>query len=623
MKLQQILSGLNLLEKTKFINCLDKLCFAKETDDIALSKVVENLNGKMKYASGSEIDEIFHAVSKQFKAYVKEQLSLSEASVKLLVNIITRDGNAVARRSWIEKLYTDECKSLDTLLSDIQKEIKESGNCDFDRPHRLSIFNNCLEVAYKNDLKIKRQENISDDERSVLNQLAKDLKITNDEFSAIEHMYDPIKADKSTIEDSLNTLRDMGLIFIKKKDEVFIADEIIRIINKINKKEVSDKYFLRILRTLSDAELSSILKTHGKRIRGVSRIEKIKTIIHSGISIREILQNEIFDETESLNNRKDRIKTMMSDLNIETDKLGTTLEERVSILIDSLNSATEREFNAISATSYKDMYSTLEVNFNKITGGENKESFAARIKREFELEPAEEISTERLRALSITPHDILYLLSNDEIKVLRDAMDLPKRGDPRLNILNAFANANDKLIEEYIALSRRDLPALRQASIDINEADIGAKFEEVTKTIFEEMGLDVEEDIRKAVNTSKDKADIIISISDDDIIVGEAKTCKNGDFAKYSTTSRQVKAYVRRCESQGKRVAQTLIIAPSFSDDFIESAEMDTEINISLLTAEGLKKIYDAYRSKRRPNFSAKLLTKGGLLKAELIAKNI
>ena len=117
-------------------------------------------------------------------------------------------------------------------------------------------------------------------------------------------------------------------------------------------------------------------------------------------------------------------------------------------------------------------------------------------------------------------------------------MDLPKRGDPRLNILNAFANANDKLIEEYIALSRRDLPALRQASIDINEADIGAKFEEVTKTIFEEMGLDVEEDIRKAVNTSKDKADIIISISDDDIIVGEAKTCKNGDFAKYSTTSR-------------------------------------------------------------------------------------
>ena len=66
-----------------------------------------------------------------------------------------------------------------------------------------------------------------------------------------------------------------------------------------------------------------------------------------------------------------------------------------------------------------------------------------------------------------------------------------------------------------------------------------------------------------------------------------------------------------------------LIIAPSFSDDFIESAEMDTEVNISLLEASGLKLILDAYKSRRNPKFSPKLFTKGGLLKAELIAKNI
>lgn len=55
----------------------------------------------------------------------------------------------------------------------------------------------------------------------------------------------------------------------------------------------------------------------------------------------------------------------------------------------------------------------------------------------------------------------------------------------------------------------------------------------------------------------------------------------------------------------------------------VESAKMETEVNISLLTAEGLKQIHDAYKAKRRPNFSARLLTKGGLLKAELIAKSI
>lgn len=98
---------------------------------------------------------------------------------------------------------------------------------------------------------------------------------------------------------------------------------------------------------------------------------------------------------------------------------------------------------------------------------------------------------------------------------------------------------------------------------------------------------------------------------------------QNGDFAKYSTTSRQVKAYVNRCEQAGKRVAQVLIVAPTFSEDFVESAEMDTEVNISLLEAEGLKRILDAYKARRNPKFSAKLFIKGGLLKADLIAKNI
>jgi len=50
---------------------------------------------------------------------------------------------------------------------------------------------------------------------------------------------------------------------------------------------------------------------------------------------------------------------------------------------------------------------------------------------------------------------------------------------------------------------------------------------------------------------------------------------------------------------------------------------MDTEVNISLLEAAGLKKILEAYKSRRNPKFSAKLFTKGGLLKADLIAKNI
>lgn len=310
-------------------------------------------------------------------------------------------------------------------------------------------------------------------------------------------------------------------------------------------------------------------------------------------------------------------------MDIDADKIGFTLDERIDVILESLNTAADSEFDAISATGYKEMFDALIQNFQGTDTAGAPETLVQRIRYEYELEESEEINVECLRALSITPHDILYLLTNDEVKELRDNLKLPRKGNPRTNILEAFANANDKLIENYAALAKRDLSALKAVGIEINETDIGVKFEEATKTILEQLELDVDEELRKSINTVKDKADIIISISDDDIIIGEAKTCKEGDYAKYSATSRQIKAYVNRCENQGKRVAQVLIIAPSFSQDFIESAEMDTEVNISLLTAEGLKQIHDAYKAKRRPNFSARLLTKGGLLKAELIAKSI
>ena len=158
-------------------------------------------------------------------------------------------------------------------------------------------------------------------------------------------------------------------------------------------------------------------------------------------------------------------------------------------------------------------------------------SLSSVLKQEFELEEQEELDVEKLRALSITPYDILYMLTNDEVKAVVESMGIKKRGNLRLNILASFADATDKLIDNYGALARRDLATLKADNIEIAEADLGVKFEEVTKAIFEQLGLLVDEDLRRAINTAKDKADVLISLSEDDVIVGEAKTCKNGDFA--------------------------------------------------------------------------------------------
>lgn len=115
MKLNQILSTLNQIEKSKFITCLDKLCLSAASGDEDISKALNKVNCQIKDASGSEITQLFKAVSSQYKNSVCEKLLLCDASMALLVNILTRDGNCIARISWIEQLYAREWETLDAL----------------------------------------------------------------------------------------------------------------------------------------------------------------------------------------------------------------------------------------------------------------------------------------------------------------------------------------------------------------------------------------------------------------------------------------------------------------------------------------------------------------------------
>lgn len=614
MKLANILTSVNQVEKSKFINAIDRICIEAIKHDKHLAARLNKLDGEIKNASSNDIVQLFTLVLPYFEKSLKEQLAMLGAQATLLINILTRDGNCIARIAWIESLYANEWKSIDSTAKALKVELTNAiSDESFSNGKRLEIYHSCLKEAFCNDERSNREAKITDDERGILNVLARKLDVTADDQAAVEHLVNEIP--KNGIKDALNALREIGVVFISRKHQtIYLPDEIVNLLNRIQGKELADKYTLRILRTLSDAELSNILKNHRKRTRGIERKEKIAAILNLGLATSDMLQNDLFNTETSINIRKERLKVLIQDLDLEIEKLGTTLSERSTIIIGALNSRTEIEFGALSATGFKELFAALQIHFP---------TFQNVLRSEFELEEHQGIDVDNLRALSITPHDILYILTNEEVKIIIEKMGLSKRGNTRLNILNSFADATDKLIENYGALARRDLGALKQENIEISEADLGIKFEEVTKAIFEQLGLDVDEDLRKSINTAKDKADIIIPISEDDVIIGEAKTCKNGDFAKYSSTSRQVKSYVSRCENNGIRVAQVLIVAPSFSKDFVESAEMDTEVNISLLEADGLKKILDAYKSRRNPKFSPKLFTKGGLLKAELIAKNI
>ena len=110
----------------------------------------------------------------------------------------------------------------------------------------------------------------------------------------------------------------------------------------------------------------------------------------------------------------------------------------------------------------------------------------------------------------------------------------------------------------------------------------------------------------------------------DELIIIECKTVKESGYNKFSSVSRQLKAYYELAQSEGFRVIKILLIAPEFSDDFVTECELDTELNLSLLTASSLKKILEGFKkSRKHKQFPYKLLMRDVLINEDRILKAI
>lgn len=164
MKLSQVLTHTNQVERSKFVNCIDRLCQSHK-DDTNLLRQLDKIDGQLKAASGNEITQLFGLIKGYYKQYVKEQIAIGGPQVSLLVNILSRDGNCIASISWIENLYAKEYNLINTLSQQLLSEINENEEYDYNRIHRLEIYKQCISTAFNNDEKYNREAKISDDER--------------------------------------------------------------------------------------------------------------------------------------------------------------------------------------------------------------------------------------------------------------------------------------------------------------------------------------------------------------------------------------------------------------------------------------------------------------------------
>ena len=615
MKLERILDNLGTFDKNAFIKTIDNIISNKPKNYKAIDEILSGSDKGLKSVDSKDIVTIFKLVEDEFSETIKEEFIDTSSQLDIIIDIITRDGNCIMKQDWFSRLYENELKNIKKKIKELQLSINnEKSEIDDNRKRDYIIYKSCVETAYTNDILNNREPKITDDELTILVTLSKELDLSQEETKLLNYMIVPPK--KLEIDKTINSLRNIGVIFYSKKlNTVYIADEIVRNLRKIRGKEVADKYLRRILRILRVPEVNLIAKKHNVN-KKLPTDEKIKEIIKEGISLTSILAKDIYKQETSITEKKKRVSEIWSnDLKITTALKGAVLEEKISGLITFFENREKDEKVGISIDGYEKMLTELNETLPEL----NKQ-----IKSEFELQSEFVLKSEFLLDFNIKPRDILDLISQNELARFCKARDIKTRGDEILNILDNYKDAENLYLENYENIGFRNLNELKENGIDIKESELGLKFEDLTKTIFEGLGFNVDENLKKELNTKKDKMDILINLNNNELIIVECKSVKEKGYNKFSSVSRQLKSYYELAKKNDYKVIKSLLIAPDFSDDFIGECELEFDLNLSLLKASSLIEIFEGFKKiKKHKIFPYKLLMRDILINEDRVLKAI
>ena len=339
--------------------------------------------------------------------------------------------------------------------------------------------------------------------------------------------------------------------------------------------------------------MNQIAKKHSID-RKLNNSEKIEKIIKEGISFTGVLLTDIYKEGLSLTEKKKELNDLCEvGLNIANLK-GNTLEDKIKSLINYFETIDKDDKIGISLDGYEKMVTELNItlpNFNK------------QVKFQFELQADFVLNAKLLLDYNIKPRDILDLIDKNELNLFIKGNGIKQRGDNIANVLDFYKDTENIYLENYENVAFRNLNILKENGIIIKESELGLKFEDLTRIIFNKIGFNVDEKLKNTLNTTKDKIDVLLNLGNDEIIIVECKTSKESSYNKFSSVSRQLKSYQSLALKNNLRVIKVLLIAPDFSEDFVSDCEMDTEMNLSLITASTLSKIAGTFKLSKHKIF--------------------
>ncbi|MDG4716389.1 hypothetical protein [Winogradskyella marincola] len=593
MKLEQILDKLGSIEKNSFIKIIDNIISNSPKNIKEIDKILSTSDKGLKSVDNQNISKIFALTSEEFQQHIKCEFQEITSQLDILIDIIIRDGNCIMKRDWFSRLYDKEIKHLKGRIKVLESDFKnEKSELSESRKRDYKIYKACLHTAYKNDIENNRDPKITSDELSIILTLSKYLGLSQEEIKLINYSIVPIK--KLDIQDVIKDLKNIGVIFYSNKENtVYVADEMVRMLRKIREKEVAEKFYRRTLKLLRQPIINQIAREHNID-RNLSHAQKIEEIIKEGVSFTNLLTDNIYKNETTLTEKKKTLNELCEKgLNISNLR-GSTLDEKIMNLINHFENVERDEKVGISLDGFDKLLSELNQSLPKL----NRD-----IKEQFELQDEFVLKADYLLDYNIKPRDILDLIvKSDLTKFIKD-YGIKQRGDDILNILEHYKDVENLYLENYENVAYRNLNTLKENGISVKESELGQKFEDLTKTIFKDLGFNVDDTFKNKLNTKKDMMDILLNLGNEEIIIVECKTSKERGYNKFSSVSRQLKSYQNLALKNDLRIVKILLVAPEFSDDFVTDCEMDTEMNLSLITASTLSNIYEAFKTSKYEEF--------------------
>ena len=593
MKLEKILDKLGSLEKNAFIKIIDNIISKSPKNKKEINKILSSTEKGLKSVDSQNIAKVFTLTSNEFQKYIKCEFQEITSQLDILIDIIIRDGNCIMKQDWFSRLYEIEIKQIKNRVKSLsydsendKTELSEARKRDY------TIYKSCLNTAYFNDQENNREAKITSDELSIILTLSRQLGLSQEEIKLINYSILPIK--KMDIQDVIKGLKNIGVIFYSNKENtIYVADEMVRLLRKTRKKEIAEKFYRRTLKLLREPIINQISRNYNID-RKLSYSDKIEKIIKEGVSFTNLLLSDIYKVGITLTEKKKFLNELCEKgLNISNLK-GSTLKDKIISLIAYFDNIERDEKVGISLDGYDKLLIELNLSLPKL----NNE-----IKEQFELQDEIVLSASFLLDYNMKPRDILDLVpKNERVKFLKDNA-IKQRGDDVLNILEHYKDVDNLYLENYENVAYRNLNKLKENGIIIKESELGLKFEELTSIIFNGIGFNVDNTFKKELNTKKDMMDILLNLGNQEIIIVECKTSKEKGYNKFSSVSRQLKSYQNLALKNDLRIVKILLVAPEFSDDFVTDCEMDTEMNLSLITASTLSKIFEAFKVSKYTEF--------------------